>query len=390
MIFCYAWTNLLIINMVNVKLNFYKNEKADLIIKSSKSIDENIVSLIEKSHIFENVFYDEYTSFRPKKKKKHFFEYRKKYADFYERFVLSIGAVEKYDKVLIAGFWNDGLYMMNALWKHGNKFDIEFVEEGEMSYEEEKRLFRAFLGSNKTQRIFQFLNTFWIRKRFKRAFSKCIYLYSPERKETTKWTLMKIPAINENNEIMNIIRNLYEGLPDSQKIVYKKHDVIFIANSLDIAKYENSYNYAYGHIDTILDAIGSRNVLIKAHGSVTDSREKFALEYEKEIFVDREVYIFECLFCNECMEDKILIGKNSALLMHPASMFGQEPYIILLYKLYPWYRNYGDEIVDEYVDSLRTVYKHPERIIVPRSVLEFKLRLKEIYGELESRKINDR
>ena len=67
---------------------------------------------------------------------------------------------------------------------------------------------------------------------------------------------------------------------------------------------------------------------------------------------------------------------------HPVSIFGKEPYIFLLYKLYPWYKNFGDEVSDQYAESLRKLYSKQEKIFVPNTILEFEIKLKELYYSL--------
>lgn len=384
MIFCYAWSNLLLINMVNVKVNNYPDEKADLIIKSSPTIDMTLVKSIINMNVFENVYFDDYVSFRPKKKKMRWHELRKKYSKHYDRFISSLDCEGKYDKVLVAGFWNDVLYMLKALMKKGNNFSVDFVEEGEISYEESWKLYRPYIGTSRGMQLFHKFSTWGVKRKCSKKLSRKMYLYSPERQNDKELLPVAMMKIVPTNPVYKLFNSLYNGLSESHRIYYSKRRAVFLSNFLMPNMYEDSYQYAYGLINAVIECVGDNNTIIKPHVSQTKHRLEFAKEYEAKsnVFVDRDVYIFESLFCDEKIDDKILIAKTSSILIHPVAMFGKEPYIFLLYKLYPWYKNYGDDVADEYAESLRNLYSNPEKINVPNSMLEFKMQLESVHLEI--------
>ena len=379
MIFCYAWTNYLIINMMNAKMNLYPEEKADLIIKSSPAVDMELVNYIKSLNIFEHIYFDDYVAFRPNKKKMSALELRNKYKCHYERFVDSIDTDVSYDKILVAGFWNDTLYMLKALMRKGHRFTIDLIEEGELSYEEAWKLFQPIIGSTRKLRLFHKLNTFFIKHKCKKLLSRKLLLYSPSRQEDPVFQCVQLPKMDGQNETTQLFKGIYEGFPTWKKLYYQNRDYIFFSNYLLPERFEESYRYAHSMIDTIIKVAGIQKMIIKAHTSSTKHRLEFASGYEKKgAYVDRDVYIFEAFFCSPDIENKVLIAKNSSVLIHAVSLFEKEPYVVLLYKLYPWYKNFGDEIADQYVDSLKALYKNPDKIYVPNTMLEFEMQLKEI------------
>ncbi len=387
MIFCYAWTNYLLINMVNVKVNIYAEEKADLIIKSSPTIDSHIVEMIKSMNIFENIYFDDYVSFK-RTRVNGIFTLRKKYRGHYDRFVNSLDKAHVYSKVLVAGYWNDVLYMLNALWKRGDRFKIDLVEEGEINYEEPWKIFRPYIGESIRAKIFHNLNTYIMKCRFNRVLTRNIFLFTPNRQKDKRLKPLVMPQMELANPVYKIYNNLYKELPEWKKLFYEKRNTIFLGSYLAPQRLEDSYAYAYNMIDTILECMSDKRVIIKAHTSSTEHRLNFAQNYEESsnVYVDRDVYIFEALFCAPDIENKILIASHSSALNHPVAMFGKEPYIFVLYKLYPWYKNFGDNVGDRFVESLRNLYSKPEKIYVPNSILEFRMNLMEVKNKLAEKK----
>ena len=56
--------------------------------------------------------------------------------------------------------------------------------------------------------------------------------------------------------------------------------------------------------------------------------------------------------------------------MNVKALFNMEPYVILTYRLYPYYHQYGEDTLDGYVERLRKLYTNKEKIFVPNSELE--------------------
>lgn len=382
MIFCLAWSNYLILNMANIKMNIYPERKADLIVKSSPAIDMKIIDFIRKMDLFENIYFIDYVDFKIKFKKIRLFTLKKLYKNFYKRFVDSIN--NKYDKVIIAGYWNDALYMLDALWRQGNRFDIDLAEEGELSYEKVSKLYQSYIGDSIKWKVFHEWSTIFMKKKFRDRLSGNLFLYSPNRQINNGIKPVCIPKLDQNNSIFEIYKGLYNILPEWKKIYYSKRKIIFFSDYWAPTFYGDSEKIAYELIDKILDCVNEKQLIIKAHPSCTKHRLEFAKEYEEEsdIYVDRDIYIFESLFCGSCMDSKVLISRHSSALIHPISLFGKEPFIVLLFKLYPDYQNFGDKIADKFVETLRDLYSNPEKIYVPNTIMEFEMNLKELYSTL--------
>ena len=57
MIASYAWSNMMIINLVNIKVNYFPSEEMDIFIRMTPGISRDIISLCR--NIFSEVYYME-------------------------------------------------------------------------------------------------------------------------------------------------------------------------------------------------------------------------------------------------------------------------------------------------------------------------------------------
>ena len=81
------------------------------------------------------------------------------------------------------------------------------------------------------------------------------------------------------------------------------------------------------------------------------------------------------------MDEMLLISFSSTALSTPKIVFGQEPYMILLFDLL----EYRDPLADkrrQFYDILNNCYNKHDRIFIPKTMDEYKAALKEVSAGL--------
>ena len=117
---------------------------------------------------------------------------------------------------------------------------------------------------------------------------------------------------------------------------------------------EDAYNI-------IIENYGTENVLFKLH-----PRDKRPLLEGRKYYNDTSLP-FEILCMNTEMEDKILVSVMSTAVITPKLMFGQEPKIILLYKILDGISK-GQEEIGNIVNTCGELYMCSGKVLVPESV----------------------
>lgn len=390
MVLFYAWTNVVLLNIVNTKETFFDNEDADLLVRCSPTLSPKLISDIESMGIFNNVYYIDMPKISKTRKilgkipKIRMIGMKKPLRKFYVRYVQENLANKAYSKIITGGLWNDTLYLLQALYSQNPKIQIEFVEEGERSYEGIKGLCKPIIGGNWKNKLVEYYNVGLFLHKCKRNITNVLYLYRPDRYcGDHRLCLKELPKIDKvsNNPCFLLLDKMSDTLDNSILLRYEKRPVIYIANYL-VPKFESNYDMAYRIIDLLIKVFKQNQIMIKTHTSATEHRFNFAKQYESRIFIDRNAYLFEALYTKMDINNKIFIAKNSTTLLYPKQLFGQEPYLIFTYRLFEYYHEYGDEITDKYVSDLKKIYENPEKIFIPNTMMELENQLRSIYKSI--------
>lgn len=390
MVLFYAWSNTILINMLNAKINCFKEEKVDLLIRCSPTLSREFVDEIKSSGVFENVYFIDMPRMNKNRgvfgkiPKLKMFGMKKAIKNYYIRYARENFAEKNYTCLLTGGMWNDTIFLLDALGRYNRNIKVEFIEEGERSYEGIESIQVTVVVANWKERIIKKYNEGSLKRKYKRNISNRLYLYKPERyEEKFRDTLIKLPQILEesNGKCFSILKKVADRLGDTHLLYYEKRKVYYFANYL-IPKYEPTYNTAYSIIDVLIKRMGKNRIVIKPHSSSTEHRLNFAEEYEKEVFVDRDNFLFEVLYTKLNVNDKVFVAKSSTSLLYPMQLFGQEPYLIFTYKLFDYYHQYEDEITEKYVNDLRAMYTSPEKIFVPNTMMELENQINIIYQKI--------
>ena len=393
MIACYAWSNMMVLNAINIKENFYPDEEMDIFIRMTPGISRSLLGLIKSKDIFANIYYTNVPSLHvygklKKKLKIDWIGYYRKYHRQYNRLLFNLIGDKKYNMVLIAGFWNDSLYYVDYFYKNNPKLQIVLYDEGGASYDNPKRnLCRYYCNKNITpwrSRVKRFSVEKIMEIKYKHLVQSCIYLYSPERYEKVdrKMKVKRIPHIDLDNEkiydfFVKDMSNIYE----QDLLPYVKKDILFITmgNSKWIPDCEGQL---IPMISALVDNVNTNNVIIKTHPNNTSNRLQFAKQFEDIVYVDRGNQLLEYIYPNIDIENKLLITYASSSAMYVKSMFNKEPYVILTYRLFHQYHERGDINAEKYYEDMKNLFDDKTKIYVPNTIDEYVENIREVVNKL--------
>ena len=173
--------------------------------------------------------------------------------------------------------------------------------------------------------------------------------------------IKKIEKLNSNDdelkEHLNLIFN-YDGELDS----FKQNDIIIMEQAPRKEPID-----MYSLWQKVGMKINKDRAIIKPHPRQMDS-ELRSLGYRT---YDRNTIPWELSLLNENMENKTIISTFSTTCITPKLMFGQEPRIIMLYKLMGRDYSFFGEGMLSFVEKVKNSYENREKFFVPESWEEF-------------------
>lgn len=392
MIACYAWTDTQILNLVQIKEFYYGEESADLFICKLDRLSIELINEVENYRLFDNIYVVDPVqySFKFSCLEKVPFILgvkstinRKKY---YNNIYSNIIGNKVYKTILTAGFWGDSLFLLKYLLYNNKNIKIQLIEEGALSYcAPIKRLCKAKpLGCQITwkdrvsARIIEILILGRSYLNLKNKITK-FFVHEPLAvHEEFVHIKTRIPKVDFKQDICsNILKNIGEKI--DIKLI-DKNDIFFFPTPL-IDGYEDNRITTYEILDTVVDVLQGKQLLVKLHPSMIKNELDFGKKYKRTAYFDKTSYPFEVLARNVDLSNKILISRNTSCLLMAKYMFGYEPIIVYTYKLYDRYKKDGEPDLERYVKGLKALYNSPEKIMVPENMRELYImltRLKDI------------
>lgn len=388
MLACFAWTNLQIINVTNAKVNLYSDQKADLYIRMGRHISKDLIGAVKASGVYENVFTMEpiVLSYKNMKLGKipHFkvLLLKNAYIKAYNALLEHTNPAPKYDRVLMAWFFAENVFVINYWAKFVDKLPITLIDEGTGSYCYSKKelSFPMFMAGQWKNRLRRILTEGGLAKKYSKNIDT-MCLYRPEYcQPDIDYKKMALPQINpETNPIMHkILCGCANCLDTPHFVRYNKRRFYYF--SLFSAEGKSFDLKSCEILQAVIDASYKHKVIAKIHTGNTAHAENFAKNLEEDIFVDRNVYIFEGLYTQiEKPNEKVLVSCASTATLNPKFMFGDEPYVIFTYRLYDTYRQCGIERDDWIANALVDAYTDKSRVMIPNSIEELKEMIRRIH-----------
>ena len=232
------------------------------------------------------------------------------------------------------------------------------------------------------QRLIRFICEYCLVRRFK-SLVDSICVYMPDSlQDYIRFKRFRLPSVTdaENSVVYSIIQGATTHLDTSHFLRYeKRHTYFFTAYShFDTALYNRR---SCDIIDALLEVIGPSRLVVKVHTNSVIHSKDFAQDYHQYTFVDREVYFFESLYSRLYnRQSKIIVAVASSIMLNVRYMFNEEPYLVLVYRLYDDYKQNGSERDERLAADLRAAYSDPSKIYIPCSIQELKDILVEIIG----------
>lgn len=120
---------------------------------------------------------------------------------------------------------------------------------------------------------------------------------------------------------------------------------------------------------------GADDLLIKSHPRSKGER-KQGFHYYEHFELP-----FEILSMKNRMADKVLISCGSTAVSTPKMITGQEPYVILLYRMID-HSDMNNETLDRFFVSLKDIYENKGKVMMPGTLEEFKTCLSRVKSEM--------
>lgn len=379
----FAFSNIILLTQANIQANV-SNDEADLLVWSTHPIDYHLVEMIRSKGIFRNVWYLERPRIWGGKYKWNKIKNNILKRKFYFRYLERILENQIYDEFVAAGFWNDALIILEYLKKVNPNIKIGISEEGLKSYycgDKHKKLY--YMPSyNRKQKIEAYIRG---GRLFKYVQKNIVadYLTAPVlMRQSVDNEVIALPPIDEKNPIM---KSVVDGLFDvyqnefSEIISEYRARKVYYTDSPASKSYDPN-DYSGDILESLMNEVPIELLVLKTHTNDTVYRRKFGKDFDEEIFIDRNVYLFEVLFSHIYSEEeiKVFIVRNSSMAIYLTQMFKVEPIFVFIHRLSSRYHYGWDNCGDYYVEDLKKNMVHPERIFVPDSYVE----LKEILNKL--------
>ena len=390
MIACFAWTNLQILNATNAKVNVYGKEKADLYVRMGMHISNELIGAVRKSGIYENVYCLDPISLRYKYMRLGKIPHlkvlllKKAFVNAYDALMNNTAPGKKYSRVLLAWFYAENAFVIDYFARNTDHLAITLIDEGTGSYCYNKKqiCFPMFMAAHWKDRLRRILTEGGLARKLARNIDT-MCLYRPEyARPDIDYNMVSLPQIRKDTNPI-----LYKILCDAAKNLDYTHFIRYDKRRYYYFSQFSQEGRAFDEVSldilrSVINLTFKNKVIAKIHTGNTEHAQTFAKDYEGDVFVDREVYIFEALYCQlENPSNKVLVSCASTSTLNPKFMFGEEPYVIFTYRLYSRYRQVGVERDDWIAKALRDAYTDKSRVMIPNSMSELQQMIRELHRQ---------
>lgn len=185
-----------------------------------------------------------------------------------------------------------------------------------------------------------------------------LYLYYPKLFESL------LPDIKVATYTINPIQRHDKEIKTVDRIYtvdqYKKisQEVVFLDTVHAEMKFPMGHERVIYEVEEIIKEVGDENIIIKSHPR--DVNRWFPCEYYENSNLPMEV-----LCMHQDFSDKILISYFSTSVITPKMLYGQEPVLIMLYKVMGSTINI--ELKDKLCKSIKALYEDESRVCVPET-----------------------
>ncbi len=414
MILYIGWTNLMLLNIYNIQSSINKDKEAIVLIIDSSSVDPEIADYFIKSKTFVNTFIaptqltlSKYTT--RKSKIRHLPEvlfYSKNILRYYAATIPVGFSGFDFDEVYVPGFFYNIVLFLEIINKNNKIKNIKLYEFGLGTYTYEiETLMKNIEFMSTKDYLIRLANEYPYRIKFSKRLSKEIFVYEPSllhanvtydsvaiekmgtasEEQILEDDNLEIERLNDHGFFAELAReqaavpyiprdhfitSMFRNIPNHVRVAIKNHNIIYFSS------YGPGSDEEQKLFVNLLQLVRPQDIMLKTHTQAPSLFKPLLSKFGSRCFVDTNIYLFEALLSRYDFSNKILINRLSSAVFHQKLIFGQEPVVILTYKLFQIYKDIGNNLLDELILRIKSIYSIPERIMVPTSLLEFKLMVK--------------
>lgn len=363
MILYYAATQLHIFNAVNMLYTVHKGKKADIFVLNHFVSAPAICEKLEASGVFEQVILID-----NKNDKSIASLFKRVYQTvFLPKDIADIVNNKEYEEVVF--FSNDHLMaasLIRPVLKRNKSARFALGEDGVGSYFADLHVPNA-----KVKLILRLLG----RDRYLEKIDSQ-YIYQPELMVGQHdLTLLRIPMPGFDGAIKIAYRAIFGAKEHEINNVYPYTEkAIYLQQPFAEDGLLGEFKSEQAVLDVLESFFGRDEFLVKLHLRSKPER------YEKYRHT-KDTTLWEYVWCEKSLENKLLITPVSTAALSPKMFFGKEPVIIFTYRLFdkaltenPAYKNMID-----FVMRFRDCYTNKDRIFIPQNLQELREILESLY-----------
>lgn len=354
---CVCWTPFQILNALNYKFTHRPEEEMDMYIcekfSQADAIAERLATLkyVNKVYLVKNLDYDSLGTIKRKIKICRDLFCISKVIKSCVRTQIDLENIT-YSAVVSSGYLNFNILFNNYFCKKGAK--SIFIDDGLESYLKENtsdnysllyRLASKISGNGGTN-----------------LSPEELYVYMPEIVEA-KSKYKKIGELPALTKYPEYIRKDFNYIFGYKKLVNEYRFMLF--DQVGTGDFRNPVflQIQRNILDMLIETVGEKQLLVKMHPRAEmnvygNKYRTFSTSIPWEIFV-----------MNEYISNKILLSITSTACFTPKIVFGEEPTVIFMYKLF---KIENSLVVEEFIQKVKKTYRNPQNVYIPESFEELK------------------
>ncbi len=254
---------------------------------------------------------------------------------------------KEYDILFVAVWtiWSVALYFSS------NVKQVHFFEDGTGSY------FRDLSGFQSGAKfVYRLLG-----RDLDRLNPCALYLNNPnlcqEKIDCPIYSLKGIMAIDSDSR-----EKIYQAFDYKRDGYYTGYPIIYLTqpNDNNVPDMEEMDD----KILTLLAGYG-KDVLLRPHPRQKNS-------FQGDLFIDSHQDMWELVCADQITDSHVLVSVFSTAQITPKLLYNKEPYLILLYNLYPGLLPQMREEILGLIGQIRNVYTRPKKVFLPNTLEELK------------------
>ena len=349
-----------------IALEQEKREGADIFLFDDNKDYLSLGKRLRDTNIFENVYcVDFYSSMKSNNRRITRFLAFLRMA-FCSRYVSRIiGADIIYENLYASSSAVSKMVVASGLYKKNQSMNVYMYDDGIGSYSKSERVKTGSALFQKAKRILKWEDIL--------SKPKAVYLYQPElAADESNTTIKRMPTIkvaSDTNNLASIFtdENLDDLLIDEKVIIF------------DTFRNKGTSSETLRILDEVYERLGliygQEKLVIKVHPRSTVDLAVPIKRYSLTALPVEIVYMRQT-----DLRDKILVALNSSAVFTPKMLFGEEPYVILLYRLVSKDAEVRKKRDDLYLHLL-SMYEDQSRICIPETFEALNSKLDEWMSE---------